>query len=366
MIPFAILLLCYFRFLRDYDEMFPLADDVSLLQQASSALDETRTSYILQAVESAWDKTGRRRKTAQDPPISESTSGTVTLPGASERTEQFEELDNLEVSCLEQSISLQERWMLGYADPPPYGTPSHRLPFRDLFCIPKTAVCFLKDSCLVFLEKKGFCCCFSSSFFFFKKSLSARPVKPDPTPLVTSRCNVFQDDEFDVFSKDAVDVSRIQKGKRYRNPDPKMQPSEIHPTTDFQLSRPQDFRPILTFRMAPLSQTVKRSRSFPWTLEGEEPQSFSMFFLFLCEQDHFVQDPAVLRERAEARRATFLARKGQKPDTSAAVTGAAKGRGQSRETVQERRKKEASKGARANHNRRAMADRKRNKGMIPS
>lgn len=46
-------------------------------------------------------------------------------------------------------------------------------------------------------------------FFFFNRQL-----KPDPTPLVTSRYNVFQNDEFDVFSRDSVDVSRIQKGKR--------------------------------------------------------------------------------------------------------------------------------------------------------
>ncbi|NXI83483.1 ASCC2 protein, partial [Rhipidura dahli] len=41
-----------------------------------------------------------------------------------------------------------------------------------------------------------------------------RQLKPDPTPLVSSRYNIFQNDEFDVFSRDAVDVSRIQKGKR--------------------------------------------------------------------------------------------------------------------------------------------------------
>lgn len=41
-----------------------------------------------------------------------------------------------------------------------------------------------------------------------------RQPKPDPTPLVTARYNVFQNDEFDVFSRDSVDVSRIQKGKR--------------------------------------------------------------------------------------------------------------------------------------------------------
>lgn len=60
---------------------------------------------------------------------------------------------------------------------------------------------------LVFLSSPLFL--FSLSFFFFNRQL-----KPDPTPLVTSRYNVFQNDEFDVFSRDSVDVSRIQKGKR--------------------------------------------------------------------------------------------------------------------------------------------------------
>ncbi|NXR15058.1 ASCC2 protein, partial [Semnornis frantzii] len=41
-----------------------------------------------------------------------------------------------------------------------------------------------------------------------------RQLQADPTPLLSSRSNVFQQDEFDVFSRDSVDVSRIQKGKR--------------------------------------------------------------------------------------------------------------------------------------------------------
>lgn len=82
--------------------------------------------------------------------------------------------------------------------------------------------------------------------------------------------------------------------------------------------------------------------------------------------DHFVQDPAVLREKAEARRMAFLARKGYRHDSSTAVAGNPRGHGQSRETTQERRKKESNKSTRANHNRRTMADRKRSKGMIPS
>lgn len=84
----------FLRFLADYDEQFPIADDVSLLQQAFPHLypllrqwklkiftglkisvfydfvlfslilrirDETRTSYLLQGVESAWESVGKKR-----------------------------------------------------------------------------------------------------------------------------------------------------------------------------------------------------------------------------------------------------------------------------------------------------------------
>uniref|UniRef100_A0A672ZNM3 Activating signal cointegrator 1 complex subunit 2 n=1 Tax=Sphaeramia orbicularis TaxID=375764 RepID=A0A672ZNM3_9TELE len=50
------------RFLSDYDEQFPIADDISLLQQALPLIDETRTSYLLEGVQSAWDSTGRRKQ----------------------------------------------------------------------------------------------------------------------------------------------------------------------------------------------------------------------------------------------------------------------------------------------------------------
>ncbi|KAK5931967.1 hypothetical protein CgunFtcFv8_003711 [Champsocephalus gunnari] len=49
------------RFLSDFDEQFPIADYISLLQQALPVIDETRTSYLLQGVQSAWDSVGHRR-----------------------------------------------------------------------------------------------------------------------------------------------------------------------------------------------------------------------------------------------------------------------------------------------------------------
>lgn len=55
-----------------------------------------------------------------------------------------------------------------------------------------------------------------------------------------------------------------------------------------------------------------------------------------------------------------------RPERSSNVAGRPKGQGQTAETLLDRRKKETNKSRVANHNRRSMADRKRNKGMIPS
>uniref|UniRef100_A0A8C0D417 CUE domain-containing protein n=1 Tax=Balaenoptera musculus TaxID=9771 RepID=A0A8C0D417_BALMU len=74
------------RSLRNYDALFSVADDVSLLQQASSALDETRTAYILQAVESAWEGVDRRKATdAKDPPVAEHPNGVMEAAEAVSR-----------------------------------------------------------------------------------------------------------------------------------------------------------------------------------------------------------------------------------------------------------------------------------------
>lgn len=55
-----------------------------------------------------------------------------------------------------------------------------------------------------------------------------------------------------------------------------------------------------------------------------------------------------------------------RPERPGNVSGKPKGQGQTLETMLDRRKKEANKSRVSNHNRRTMADRKRNKGMIPS
>uniref|UniRef100_A0A8C3WU70 Activating signal cointegrator 1 complex subunit 2 n=1 Tax=Catagonus wagneri TaxID=51154 RepID=A0A8C3WU70_9CETA len=380
------------RFLRDYDALFPVADDVSLLQQASSALDETRTAYILQAVESAWEGVDRRKATnARSPPAAENPNGVVETaePENSEGEECLGaaaapaptvcgvELDSLISQVKDLLPELGEGFILACLEHYSYD--------------PEQVI-------NNFLEGR-----LAPALSQLDRSLD-RQVKPDPTPLLTSRHNVFQNDEFDVFSRDSVDLSRVHKGRRKTEntrsllndkrevvaqrqryeqysvvvEEVPLQPGEGSPyhgddyedeyddTYDGNQVGANDADSddeLISRRPFTIPQVLRTKVPGEGQVEEEEEEEAEDE---APKPDHFVQDPAVLREKAEARRMAFLARKGYRHDSSTAVAGSPRGHGQSRETTQERRKKEANKATRANHNRRTMADRKRSKGMIPS
>ncbi|KAM7004707.1 activating signal cointegrator 1 complex subunit 2 [Passerculus sandwichensis] len=390
------------RFLRDYDELFPVEDDVSLLQQASSALDETRTAYILQAVESAWEGVDRRKGQAVKAPAASNGASAIVESSPEDR-------EDLGAAC-----ALEEE-CAGAAAAPVAAVSGVELDslisqVKDL--LPDLGEGFI----LACLEEYGYDTEQVINNILEEKLVPyldkldrrmQRQLKPDPTPLVSSRCNIFQNDEFDVFSRDAVDVSRIQKGKRREKDTTRSLVNDKRLVAE-QRQRYSQYSVVLEELPLPAAAPgfgdygdyedeyddtydgnqvgandadsddeliARRPFTIPQVLrpkgheEGQETEEEDEEEEEEAEKertkDHFVQDPAVLRERAEARRQAFLARKGHKHDGSA-VVGTAKGHGQSRETLQERRKKEANKSTRANHNRRAMADRKRSKGMIPS
>lgn len=389
------------RFLRDYDSFFPVAEDISLLQQASSALDETRTAYILQAVESAWEGVDRQKiKDVKDPSRAKDSNNGVTMTA--------EPVSEMPSSQLENSEEDEE--CLGAAaavGPAVSGVELDSLISQVKDLLPDLGEGFIL-ACLEhysydservinnILEDR-----LAPELSQLDRSLE-RQVKPDPTPLLSSRHNVFQNDEFDVFSRDSVDLSRVHKGRRKEETvrslvndkqavvaqwqryqkysvvveEVPLQPGEYQ-ADDYEDEYDDTYDgnqvgandadsddELISRRPFTIPQVLRTKMP----VEGPEEE---------CDEedeveeeapkpDHFIQDPAVLRERAEARRIAFLARKGYRPENSTAVAGGPRGHGQSRETTQERRKKEANKAARANHSRRTMADRKRNKGMIPS
>ncbi|XP_032771999.1 activating signal cointegrator 1 complex subunit 2 [Rattus rattus] len=389
------------RFLRDYDSFFPVAEDISLLQQASSALDETRTAYILQAVESAWEGVDRQKiKDIKDPSRAKDSNNGVTMTA--------EPVGEMPSSQLENSEEDEECMGAAAAvGPAVSGVELDSLISQVKDLLPDLGEGFIL-ACLEhynydservinnILEDR-----LAPELSQLDRSLE-RQVKPDPTPLLSSRHNVFQNDEFDVFSRDSVDLSRVHKGRRKEETvrslvndkqavvaqwqryqkysvvveEVPLQPGEYQ-ADDYEDEYDDTYDgnqvgandadsddELISRRPFTIPQVLRTKMP----VEGQEEE---------CDEedeveeeapkpDHFIQDPAVLRERAEARRIAFLARKGYRPENSTAVAGGPRGHGQSRETTQERRKKEANKAARANHSRRTMADRKRNKGMIPS
>nr|XP_048305876.1 activating signal cointegrator 1 complex subunit 2 isoform X2 [Myodes glareolus] len=388
------------RFLRDYDSFFPVAEDISLLQQASSALDETRTAYILQAVESAWEGVDRQKiKDTKEPSKAKDSNNEVTaaVKPVSERPSQLENSEEDE-ECKGAAAAL---------GPTVCGVQLDSLISQVKDLLPDLGEGFIL-ACLEhysydseqvinnILEDR-----LAPELSQLDRSLK-RQVKPDPTPLLTSRHNVFQNDEFDVFSRDSVDLSRVHKGRRKEEnvrslvndkravvaqrlryqqysvvmEEVPVQPGE-HQVGDYEDEYDDTYDgnqvgandadsddELISRRPFTIPQVLRTK------MPGEGPEEDYDEVEEVEEEapklDHFIQDPAVLREKAEARRLAFLARKGYRPENSAAVTGSPRGHGQSRETTQERRKKEAKKATRANHNRRTMADRKRSKGMIPS
>ncbi|XP_062890552.1 activating signal cointegrator 1 complex subunit 2 [Mobula hypostoma] len=384
------------RFLTDYDEQFPVADDISLLQQAFPALDETRTSYIIKAVDSAWEACSRKK-----PVFATGNSHISSASGASQVSAVNGEVDQV----LKQPEHENDDYCEGAAAAKVTGVELESLVSQVKDILPHLGEGFILE-CLEeynydtekvinnILENK-----ISPSLQTVDQSLP-RQVNQNQESILSTRRNVFDYDEFDVYTRNTVDQSKIWKGKKKGESGKALLDDKTHiaqqkeryntysivvedvpvedgvqfygdeyddeydDTYDVNQIGANDVdsddelisrRPFTIPRVLRQKEEVEEEEE----AEDEVPKEEGP------KRDLFVQDPALLREKAEARRAAFCARKGIKRD-NAAVVGGAKGQGQSKETLAERRKKETNKSLRANHNRRSLADRKRNKGMIPT
>lgn len=419
------------RFLSDYDEQFPIADDVSLLQQALPLIDDTRTSYLLQGVESAWESVGRRKPQShvqhKVPSATAAYQGAAGGAGAAGASSSGFELhkgqepggetggrreggEGESLRGAEAMLDVPRKGNNGAACPVSGAELESLLScIRDL--LPDLGEGFL----LACLEEYNYNSelvinniledCLAPNLDKLDRTMP-RPVKEDLPDVLNTRSNVFDDDEFDIFRRDQVDMSRIWKGRRKGENTRDMLNDKQHIAE--QRDRYQAYETVVdevviepgesaaayglddyddeyddTYDMNQVgandldgdSLLNRRPFTVPLVLrkgnkaedeeEGEDEEE-DQALPNNVNRDQFVQDPALLRERAEARRAAMHQRKGYRPERPSNVVGQPKGQGQTLETFLDRRKKEANKSRVSNHNRRTMADRKRNKGMIPS
>lgn len=398
------------RFLVDYDELYPIADDISLLQQALPVIDETRTSYLLQGVESAWDSTGRLRP--QGRIQSEGASSLWANQGAAAAHSDADESRGEALQGAEAMMDAPQKGDNGAVCPVSGAELESLLScIRDL--LPDLGEGFL----LACLQEYGY-----NSELVINNILEdrlapnlekldramPRPAKQELPAVLDNRSNVFDDDEFDVFRRDRVDMSRVWKGRRkgesarellddkrhvaeqrarYRTyetvvDEVVVEPGESGGAAGYELddyddeyddtydmnqvgANDLDGESLLSRRPFTVPQVLRKGTKAENEEQEEEDDDEDVSQNHVT-QDQFVQDPALLRERAEARRASMQQKRGFRPERPSNVAGRPKGQGQTLETFLDRRKKEANKSRVSNHNRRSMADRKRNKGMIPS
>uniref|UniRef100_A0A7N6AW07 CUE domain-containing protein n=1 Tax=Anabas testudineus TaxID=64144 RepID=A0A7N6AW07_ANATE len=340
--------------------------------------DETRTSYLLQGVESAWDSIGRQKPQSQIEPKASSLPSAswgaaggspAASPTGSKRQEVREPGDGGEIlrgaeaildgavcsvsgaelesllSCIKDLLpDLGEGFLLACLEEYNYNS---ELVINNI----------LEDRLAPSLDKLD--------------RAMPRPVKEELPNVLTSRSNVFDDDEFDIFRRDQVDMSRIWKGRRKAENTREMLNDKQHIAE--QKARYQAYETVVDEVIIEPGETAATYGLDDYDDEYDDTYDMNQVGAndldgdsLLNRRDQFVQDPAVLRERAEARRAAMQQRKGYRPERPSNVVGQPKGQGQTTETLLDRRKKESNKSRVGNHNRRTMADRKRNKGMIPS
>ncbi|XP_038065905.1 activating signal cointegrator 1 complex subunit 2-like isoform X2 [Patiria miniata] len=211
---------------------------------------------------------------------------------------------------------------------------------------------------------------------------AAKDAKPaDTASLLQQRSNIYQNDEFDVFSRDSVDTSRIHKGKKGdKISAKKLLNDKTHlagmQSTIEEYSYEYEDEYDDTYDANDVGAddadsadelTSRRPFMVPRVLRGAREGSSS------GEEDDQDAEPLPGSQTRDTRQpySRQQAGRGGGPGggrgggRSAAVQGQPKGKGQSKDTQKARNTKDKHKASRANHNRKAMADKKRSKGMGP-
>lgn len=387
------------RFLADFDGCYQVQVYLDIISQSACDVDETRIQYIQEAVNSAFATYGKRRK-----PTGGVNRGGRTSPdgspeplvasgGTAIKTEDQFTQDDYAASYSEYEGACSEPRKTGIELESMISSVQDLLPdlgegFIEL-CLDELGYNIEKVINAVLEEK------LPPSLLEIDRKLPR--TKPEETVL-TKRHNVYDDDEFDVFRRDDIDVNKIHKGKKGKsdlvNLDSK--PSEdmkfhLNEKYGYQLEEVKDGEIELyddeyddtydtnnvgAFDADSADElTARRPFTVPRVLGGDQNDDHESSDSESEEsdsdkpiRDEFVQNPAILRQRAEERAQFFAQRRGQSrrhgqnrpadPDGAEKrydVKGKPKGQGQDAEVLRNRRWKEQHKGG----NRRNMADRKR-------
>ncbi|XP_035444201.2 activating signal cointegrator 1 complex subunit 2 [Spodoptera frugiperda] len=363
--------------IKDYHSCYPVHDDLEMLRQAYPDIDTVKTDFILQAIYSNLDEPVPELAA----PTDQLTNGHIETPTQQNTPLDAEIPDNVREESLISEVKdifphLGDGFILKCLQH--YGFNAERVinsVLEDNLAEPLRAL---------------------------DQSLPIIPEDPlDKKFLETgvARLNVFDGDQFDIMTRDDVDVSKIHVGKRrskYKDLkemlddksevkkmvdiyskynlvcdeealysdeyDDTYDSDGVAPTADLTEDARRPFVTPRALRQYDRDQE-EESDDEPEGQEEEKPSSSR-------NKMDFCVNPEEMRARREA---SYQARRGRGHGNRPApqprntdVTGKPRGQGQEKEVLHNRDKKEKNKSARANHNRRSGAQWKRSQGMMPS
>lgn len=373
-------------FICDYQQVFPFEEDIELLSQALVTLDSTSIDYILSGIYSSYEVLGKPITYKSVPVIS---SISNLIKESNETTQVPESIPDSNLYC--DTTSLLDG---ACATPKLEGVQLDSLVTQVLDVLSDLGEGFV-EQCLEYYNydaEKVISALLDDSLPSSLNKLDRKLKSCQKPSLLASRKNIYDNDEFDVFSKDKVDKSRIHKGKRENalpdisevlkdkcssklrevyqkyelveeTDDLSLYEDEYDDTYDDRDIGPEEpptaddmlfKRPITTPRVlekTEICDDCNSSQSISEKLEQQTTDDRS--------RDEFIPNPAEIRKKSEEK---FQEMKRHNYD----VKGRARGHGQEKSTLRNRDYKEKNKSSIANHNRRFQSDRKKAKGMFPT
>ncbi|CAH0755595.1 unnamed protein product [Diatraea saccharalis] len=366
--------------IRDYNACYPLHDDIDALRQAYPQIDSVKTDFILQAIYSNLDETplengiiNHNSDSITNGHLETIDNDTVNNPGPSTDNE-------IPDSVKEESLISEVKDILPHLGDGFILKCLQHYGFNAARVINSV----LEDNLAEPL--KG-----------LDQNMPIIPEDPvDKKFLETGiqRLNVFDGDEFDIMTRDDVDLTRVHVGKRrpqYKDLkdmlddkttvkkltdiyskynlvcdeeamysdeyDDTYDSDGVTPVADAVADEPR--RALVTPRvLRPAGRRGEEDESEDEQEQVEEERPTSS-----RNKMDFCVNPEEMRARRQARHVPAPAPHSRR---NADVTGKPKGQGQEKEVLVNRDRKEKHKSSRANHNRRQGAQWKRSQGLMPS
>ncbi|XP_058799913.1 activating signal cointegrator 1 complex subunit 2 [Phymastichus coffea] len=374
------------EFVIDYHNLYPITDDLQILLELNPNIDTVKCEYIVNSIFSFLDEPATSTISALTKKVSESTVGS---------------------SNIQQEITTSEHNTPNDISLPTIST-KNESEMLVLISEIKDVLCDLGEG---FIEK-------CLKHFNYNKETVINAVLEDSLPnelknldhylpyippdpeeasatvdaaIGVQRLNIYDNDEFDVMTQNTIDTSKIHKGKRkdkYKNFNELLNDKshiaetkniyskysiitseyddEYDDTYDDQNVGSSAQDDVIEVDARPFTiPRILRKRELNDVEENDDENEVECSADAQINKDNFVQDPAILRAKAEERRQHKQRNKVFYSQTSS-VVGNSKDQGQTKETVNNRNHRNKQKASKTNHNRRAGSQWKRNHGMVPS